>query len=82
MLFLDIRLFPANKLILCKLWIQKELKNNFTLSGLLITFSAYSAEWAEKVIREQSTAYRAFKSIIHQPYLLMFVAVKFGFAAV
>ncbi|MBI2058072.1 MAG: hypothetical protein HYT63_03805 [Candidatus Yanofskybacteria bacterium] len=36
------------------------------LSDQLVTFSSYSAEWAEKVTREQSTAHRAFKSIIHK----------------
>jgi len=34
------------------------------LSDQLATFSSYSAEWAEKAAREQSTAYRACKSII------------------
>ncbi|MBI2058033.1 MAG: hypothetical protein HYT63_03600 [Candidatus Yanofskybacteria bacterium] len=36
------------------------------LSDQLTTFSSYSAEWAEKAAREQSTAYRAYKSNSHQ----------------
>ena len=45
---------------------SERVQSNYTLSDQLATFSSYSAEWAEKAAREQSTAHRAYKSIIFQ----------------
>jgi len=55
----DARFFPAKKLALCSLWIPPS-------GDQLAAFSSYSAEWAEKAAREQSTAYRAFKNSTSQ----------------
>ncbi|MBI2057682.1 MAG: hypothetical protein HYT63_01715 [Candidatus Yanofskybacteria bacterium] len=51
------------------------------LSDQLATFSSYSAEWAEKAAREQSTAYRAYKSIIRPSSKIRYSkkALKIGF---